>query len=80
MIKSRGMRWPGHVALMGEIRNTYKISVGMLKGRAHSYDLDVDGSTSLMEMRLEGVDWILLAQDRDRWQSLVNTVMNFRVP
>jgi hypothetical protein len=34
----------------------------------------------LREIGWEGVGWIHLAQDRDQWQSLVNTIMNFRVP
>jgi hypothetical protein len=34
----------------------------------------------LREIGWDGVDWIELAQDRDQWRALVNTVMNFRVP
>jgi hypothetical protein len=34
----------------------------------------------LREIGLKGVDWIHLAQDRDRWRAVVNTVMNLRVP
>jgi hypothetical protein len=54
-----------------------------LKRRDHSEDLSVDGDnikTYLMETGLEGVDWINLAQDRDRWRALANTAMNLWVP
>jgi hypothetical protein len=42
-MKSRVMRWAGHVARMGEMRNSYKILVGYVKGRDHSEDSGVDG-------------------------------------
>jgi hypothetical protein len=35
---------------------------------------------NLREIRLDGIDWIDMAQDRDQWRALVNTVMNLRVP
>jgi len=35
---------------------------------------------SFKEIGLEGVDWIHLAQDRDQWRAVVNTIMNLRVP
>jgi hypothetical protein len=38
------------------------------------------GGQYLREIRWDGVDWIDLAQDRDQWRALVNTVMNLRVP
>jgi hypothetical protein len=53
------------------MRNAYKISVQNLKGRYHFENLDVV---------LEVVDWIPLAQDRERWRAVVNTVMNLRFP
>jgi hypothetical protein len=46
-MKSRMMRWTGHRALMGKIRNTYKIVIEKMKGRDHSEDLDVDGKRIL---------------------------------
>jgi len=48
-----------------------------LKGRDHSEDLGIDGRIAMIEC--EGVDWIQLAQDRDKWRALVNMVMNLRV-
>jgi hypothetical protein len=47
LIKSRRMRWAGHVACMGEVRNLYSMSVGKSEGRNHSEDLGVDGRIKL---------------------------------
>jgi hypothetical protein len=82
-IKSRRMRWAGHVACMGEERNVYKVLMGKPQGKRplgrprHRWG---DG----IRMDLREIDWgsidrIQLAQDWDRWQALVNTVMNLRV-
>jgi hypothetical protein len=82
MIKSRRMRWAGHVARMGEKRNAYRISVGNPEGKRplgrprRRWVIKMD----LRERGWDGMDWIDLAQDRDRWRALVNTVMNLRVP
>jgi hypothetical protein len=79
MIKSRRMRWAGHVTRMGEKRNVYRILVGKPDGKRplgrprHRW---VDN----IKMDLRGMDWIDLAQDRDQWRARVNTVMNLRVP
>jgi hypothetical protein len=59
---------------MGEMRNAHKILVG----KKHTWEVNI--KLDLREMGLEGVDWIHVAQDRDRWRAVVNTVMNFRVP
>jgi hypothetical protein len=84
MIKSRRMRWAGHVARMGEKRNTYRILVGMLEGKrplGRPRRRWVDNiKMDLREIGWDGRDWIDLAQDRDQWRTLVNAVMNFRVP
>jgi hypothetical protein len=56
---------------------------GSQKVRDHWENLDVGGWTILkqiLEIRWDGMDWIDLAQDRDQWRTLVNTVMNLRVP
>jgi hypothetical protein len=84
MIKSRKMRWAGHVARMGETRNAYRILVGKPEGkrplgiprRRWVDNIKMD----LREIGWDGVDWNELAQDRDQWRALVNTVMNPRVP
>jgi hypothetical protein len=78
-IKSRRMRWAGHVTCMQEMRNTYKI-VGKAEGtRSHGicrHRWKEKIKMDLSERRLEGVDWIYLAQDRDRWWAFVNRLMN----
>jgi hypothetical protein len=82
-IKSRRMRWAGHVARMGEERKVYRILVGKPERRRplgrprHRWE-DVI-RMDLMEIGWGSVDWIQLAQDRDRWRAVVNTVMNLGV-
>jgi hypothetical protein len=84
MIKSRNMSWGGHVARMGEKRNAYRILVGKPEGkrplgrprRRWVGNIKID----LREIGWDGMDWIDLAQDRDQWRALVNTVMNLLVP
>jgi hypothetical protein len=84
IIKSRRIRWAGHVARIGEKRNAYRILVGKPEGkrtlgrprRRWEDSIRMD----LREIGWGGVDWIDLAHDRDQWRALVNTVMNLRVP
>jgi hypothetical protein len=84
MIKSRRMRWAGHVARMREKRNGYMILVGKPEGKRplgrprRRWAENI--KTDLREIGLGGVDWITLVQDRDQWRALVNRVMNLRVP
>jgi hypothetical protein len=84
MIKSRRIRWAGHVARMGEKRNAYRILVGKPEGKrppGRPRRSSVDNIRMyLREIRWGSMDWIDLAQDRDQWRALVNTVMNLRVP
>jgi hypothetical protein len=84
VIKARRMRWAGHVAHMREVRGAYNILVGRPEGRRPlgrprlrwEDNIEMD----LGEIGFGDVDWIHLAQDRDGWRSLVNMVMNLRVP
>jgi hypothetical protein len=84
IIKARRMRWTGQVARMGEKRNAYRLFVGKPEGRRplgrpRRRWLD-NIRMDLVEARWGDVDWIGLAQDRDRWRALVNSVLNLRVP
>jgi hypothetical protein len=82
-IKSKRMRWVGHVARMGEKRNVYRLLVRKPEGKrplGKPRLIWVDN----VRMDLGGVgwgdvDWIGLAQDRNRWRALVNSVLNLRV-
>jgi hypothetical protein len=84
IIKSRRMRWAGHVARMGEKRNAYRILVKMPEGKrplGRPRRRWVDNiKMGLREIEWDGVDWIDLAENRDQWKALMNTVMNLRVP
>jgi hypothetical protein len=82
-IKSRRMRWVGHVAYMGEGMKVYKVLVGKPEGKRPlgrprcRWD---DGiRMDLREIGWGSAEWIQLAQDGDRWRVLVNTVTNLRV-
>jgi hypothetical protein len=82
-VKSRRIRWAGHVARMGEERKVYKVLVGKPEGKrplGRPRRMWEDGiRMDLREVGLGGVIWIRLAQDRDRWLAVVSAVMNLRV-
>jgi hypothetical protein len=82
--KSRRMRWMGRVALMGLMRNLYEIFVGKPEWKRPLRRPRSGGEDNIRmdprEVGWEGVDLMNLAQDRDQWRSLVNTVMSLRVP
>jgi hypothetical protein len=84
IIKSRRMRWEGHVARMGEKRNAYRLLVGKPEegrplGRPRRRWLD-NIRMNHVEVGWGDVDWIGLTQNRDRWRFLVNAVINLRIP
>jgi hypothetical protein len=84
VIKSRRMKWAGHVARMGKGRSVYGVLVGRPKGkrplgrsrRRWEDNIKLD----LMDIGIDGANWIQLAQDRVQWRTFVNTVINLRVP
>jgi hypothetical protein len=84
MIKSRRTRWTGHIARMREKRNAYRILVGKPEGKRplgrprRKWDGNI--RVDLREIGWGGMDWIDVAQDRNQWRALVNTVMSLRVP
>ena len=85
VIKLRRMRWAGYVACMGGGREKVHTEFwcGSLKERYHLEDQGIDGRIILKWSfrKWDGVmDWIDLAQDRDRWQALVSMVMSLQVP
>ena len=83
VVKSRRMRCAGHVARVGEERDVHRVLVGKREGKRplgrprRRWDDNI--KVDLQEVGEGGVDWMELAQDRDRWRALVTTVMNFRV-
>ena len=80
MIKSKRMRWAGNVARMGEERAVYRVLVGKPEGRRPRRRWVDNIRMDLQEVGCGYMDQIGLAQDRDRWQTLVSAVMNLRVP
>ncbi|KAJ4444084.1 hypothetical protein ANN_05873 [Periplaneta americana] len=83
-IKSRRLRWAGHVAHMGDSINAYRVLVGGPEGkrplgkprRRWEDNIKMD----LREVGYDGRDWINLSQDRDQWRAYVTAAMNLRVP
>jgi len=83
VIKSRRMRWAGNLARMGEVRDVYRVLVGRPErkrppGRPR-HRWEDNNKMDLQEVGCGGMDWIELAQERNRWRAIVNAVMNLRV-
>jgi hypothetical protein len=84
IMKSRRMRWAGHVVRMREKRNAYRLLMGKSEvkkplGRPRRRWVD-NIRMDLGEVGWGDVDWIGLAKDRNRWRALVNSLLNLRVP
>jgi len=84
VVKSRRMKWAGHVARMGEGRGVYRVLVGKCEGKRPlgrpRLRWEDNIKLDLQEVGGGCEDWMDLDEDRDRWRALVSTVMNFRVP
>ena len=84
VIKSRRMRWAVHMARMGEERGVYRVLVGKPEGKRplgrprHGWVDNI--RMDLQEVGCGYMDWIGLAQDRDRWRTLVSAVTYLRFP
>jgi len=84
VIKSRRLRWAGHVAHMGERRGVFMVLVGKPEGKRPlgrprcRWKDNIKVGYQLVECG--GMDWMELAQDRDSWRAVVNVVVNLRVP
>jgi hypothetical protein len=84
VVKSRRMRWAGHVARVGEGRAMHRVLVGKPEGKRplgtprHKWEDNI--KMDLQEVVGNFGDWMELAQDRDRWPALASTVRNLRVP
>jgi hypothetical protein len=84
VMTSRRMRWMGHVACMEQRRGVYRVLVGKPEGkkllgrRRHRWEDNIN--MDLQEVKCGDVEWIKLAQNKDRWWAVVNEVMNLQVP
>ena len=78
------MRWVGHVAHIGEGRGIYRVWMGKPEGKGQLWRprcrWEDNIKMDLQEMGCGGMDWIEVAQDRDRWWALVNVLMKLWVP
>ena len=84
VVKSKSMKWAGHVARMGEERVVYRVLVEKPGGKSpmgrprHRWEDNI--KMDLQEVGGSCGNWMELAQDRERWRALVGTVRNLRVP
>jgi hypothetical protein len=83
VIKSRRLRWVGHVGSMGDRRGACRVLVGRPDGKRPlgrpKCRWEDNIKTALQVVGWGGMEWIALAQDRESWRAIVNAVMNLRV-
>jgi hypothetical protein len=84
VIKSGRTRWAGYVARMGEGRGVYRVLVGKSEvkrplGR-HRRNWENNNKMDVQEVGCRDIEWMDLAQDRDKWRALVNAVTDLWVP
>ena len=81
-LKSKRLRWEGHVARMEESRNAYRVLVGKPESKRplgrHRWEDNI--KMDLRELVCDTGDWIYLAQYRVQWRTYVRAEMNLRVP
>ena len=84
VIKSRRLRWAGHVARMEEDRSAFKILTGKPTGKrflgSSRRRWEDNIRMELEEKCINAGNWVDLAQDRDYWRALVNAALKLRVP
>jgi hypothetical protein len=84
VIKSRKLRWAGHIARMEEARSAFKILTGKPTGkrplRRPRRRWEDNIRMDLKEIGTNTRNWVVSAQDRDYWRALVNAELNLRVP
>ena len=84
VVKSRRMRWAGHLARMEECRSSFKILTGTPSGKRplerHRRRWEGYIRMDLEEIGIYTRNWFDSAQDRDYWRTLVNAALNLRVP
>ena len=77
-LKSRRLRWAGHVARMEQCRNAYRVLVGNPESKRRRWEDNI--KMDLREVGCDARDWIALSEDRYQWRAYVRAVMNLRVP